>query len=310
MSAFSLFGKSAETPALQLYGKLPIAKDYLRVGCGEGAALAMRDLLDGTFGTTRNGEDELVLGETLRFIVGGKEPLQGTIWASSDAGGHRRFPFMLCVERRGKKLARDFENGLVQAEGVWRSLAEIFGESQDYGDGQELLERQRGRTLELEAEGSTTLPGTDFDTWVSALWPTEGVAGLQAVLSGLRDQVGTKATLLRLPLVRELALRDQVIGWTSTLISLGVFADGVSPTLFFPTSALVPSSDVASLIATSGMPSAETVRWLTAGYGPERLGGGDYCAGLDVPASEVISSADEAPPLRVSLAEVLKGGRG
>jgi len=310
LSAFSLFGKGSETPTLQLYGKLPIAKDYLRIGCGDGAALAMRDLLDGTFGTTRKGEDEFVLHETLRFIIGGKEPLQGTIWASSDAGGHRRFPFMLCVDRRAKKFAHDFEHGLVQAEGVWRSLAEIFGDNQDCGDGQELLQRQRGRTLELEPEGVSGVAGTDFAAWVSALWPSEGMAGLHSLLSRLREQSGTKSSLFRLPLVRELPLRDQVVGWTSMLESLGLIPGGVLPTIFFPTSALLPSSEVASLVVTTGMPSAETVRWLTAEYGPERLGEGDYCAGLESPESEVVSSADEPPPLRVSLAEVLRGGRG
>ena len=29
-----------ESVALQLYGKLPLAKDYLRIGCGQGAGAA------------------------------------------------------------------------------------------------------------------------------------------------------------------------------------------------------------------------------------------------------------------------------
>ena len=35
-----------EVASVELYGKLPIAKDYLRIGCGEGAGLAFRDFLD------------------------------------------------------------------------------------------------------------------------------------------------------------------------------------------------------------------------------------------------------------------------
>ena len=34
-----------ESPQLQLYGKLPLAKDYLRVGASKGAGLDLRDWL-------------------------------------------------------------------------------------------------------------------------------------------------------------------------------------------------------------------------------------------------------------------------
>jgi hypothetical protein len=95
---FNFLGRGNENAALQLYGKLPLAKDYLRIGCGDGAGRDLREWLDRTFGT---GRDQLVLHEPLRFIgQGEKEPLQGILWPSSDAGGLRLFPFTLFVERR------------------------------------------------------------------------------------------------------------------------------------------------------------------------------------------------------------------
>ncbi len=309
--AFTLFGKSRETQSLQLYGKLPIAKDYLRIGCGDGAARDWREWLDRTFGTVREGEAPLVLREALRFVIGGKEPVQGALWASTDAGGHRAFPFTLLVVRRSKALIADLQAGLGEAEGVWRSLAEIFAECQTYADGRDLLERQRGRDVQVAPKGAVSASGADYDTWVEALWSEEGVGGLNSVFEGV-------ATLARdgylgpyrLPLVRELPIRDQVLAWTSVLQELAALGPEPLPTLFFPPRTLVSSFEMASLVVSGRPLSEDQVPWLTTGYGTPVLGPGDFCSEYEGDGPELRSAPEEAPPLRLALVTALSSFRG
>ena len=58
-----------EIAAVELYGKLPIAKDYLRVGGGEESGLALRDWLDRGFSPTSDAEHRPLLAWPGRFVL-------------------------------------------------------------------------------------------------------------------------------------------------------------------------------------------------------------------------------------------------
>src|SRR5262245_31500865 len=104
----------SETAGVELYGKLPLAKDYLRVGCGEGSGLALREWLDRAFSGAADSVHPPQLAYPMRFVTGDAlgAPLSGCAWPSSDAGGLRKFPFALFVERKRKPLVEDLAHSL------------------------------------------------------------------------------------------------------------------------------------------------------------------------------------------------------
>jgi len=280
---FSFLGMGQEAPPLQFYGKLPVAKDYLRIGCGDGAGRELREWLDRTFGTVRDASEALVLEEPLRFLgQGAKETLQGYLWPSSDAGEHRSFPFTVFVERRKKAVLADLDGGnLSEAEAVWRLLAETRERCLEAPDGQTLLEAQRGRELEVAASDPVAGAAADFDTWVASLFGTAQIDGLRELFDRVRRLGESRHSgPLRLPLARVLPLRDQVIAWVRLLRELRLLADGEVPTIFFPPRALVPSSLPANLVISRGPIKDEEVRWLTASA-DEDLGPSDLASLVD-----------------------------
>jgi hypothetical protein len=300
---FSFLGMGQESSPLQLYGKLPLAKDYLRIGCGDGSAREMREWLDRTFGTARSATEQLVLGEPLRFLgQGDKEPLQGCLWPSSDAGGLRQFPFTVFVVRRRKALLADLEAGLAEAEGVWRTLEETRERCLSIEDGRAMLDEHRGREVEVSSSANVASEPADLDSWVGALWPEQGLDGLNALFARLAELARNRHLgPYRMPLVRELPLRDQVVAWTSLLASLGALESDEIPTLFFPSPSLVPPPDPACLLVSRKALADDQVAWLTAS--DEALGPGDFAPGRDgnAPAPASPSAGASATKLRESL---------
>lgn len=308
---FSFLGLGHESPALQLYGKLPVAKDYLRIGCGEGSARDLREWLDRTFGATRGADDELELAEPLRFLgQGTKDPLQGCLWPSADAGEQRKFPFTVLVERRAKSLLADLERGnLAQAEGLWRELAETRERCLAAQDGQQLLAAQRGREMELASIEEAAGAAADFDAWVAALWPEEQ-DGLSELFQRLQALVRDRyAGPFRLPLVRDLPLRDQVIAWTRVLRALGALAGDELPTLFFPAPQLVTSSLSASLVISARPLGDDAVVWLTTAGGDRSLGPADFSQRHDARLPSGSSPPEAAIWLCASLPQALASFR-
>ncbi len=135
---------SRESLPLHLYGKLPIAKDYLRVGCGDGAARELREWLDQGFSTAPPGGAAPTLAFPMRFLAGDAwsgrasgagvltkwlgriggdaSALVGCMWPSSDAGGLRPFPLALLLERDRRVVARELELGLEETATWWTAL--------------------------------------------------------------------------------------------------------------------------------------------------------------------------------------------
>lgn len=311
MVKFSFLGLGHESPPLQLYGKLPIAKDYLRIGCAEGSGRELREWLDRTFGTARAGE-ELELDESWNFLgQGSQSPLQGCLWPSADAGEHRKFPFTVFVERRAKALLADLERGsLAQAESVWHELAETRERCLAASDGARLLEQNRGREIELDAIDEVPGAAAEFDAWVNALWPDERLDGLFELLARVEELARERyAGPYRLPLVRDLPQRDQVVGWTAILRALGALPEDEIPTLFFPPRQLVASSAPASLVISRAPLADDAVVWLTTASGDGSLGPADFSQRHDAELDSESSPPEAQTPLRESLREALASFR-
>ena len=298
-------GRGPESQPLQLYGKLPVAKDYLRIGCGDGSARELREWLDRTFGTVR--EEPLVLSEPLRFLgLADRDPLQGYLWPSTDAGGHRKFPFTLLVERRRKSLLADLEAGnLTEAEGAWRRLAELRERCMQAADGQELLAQQRGTDVTMSEEERTMGAPADFDAWLACLWPEESLEGLFELFARLIALArGGHAGPYRLPLARALPHRDQVVAWVHVLRRVGALPRDEVPTLFFPPRSIVPSSEHGSVVVSAGALRDDQVAWLSIAGGDDDLGPADLAHGVGGDDGAA-SPAEGERWLRETLLEVL-----
>lgn len=304
MGALSFFGLgAAERPPLQLYGKLPLAKDYLRVGCSQGGGLELRTLLDRTFGSTRAGEHELVLAQPLRFVgFDEREPLQGCIWPSSDNGGHRRFPFTLFVERKRRACAADLASGGAAAEAVWRRLVLEYEACLACSDGRELLEARRSTVIDVG--GLETVPGAaaDLETWLAALWPADGERGFGALVAELARAART-TKVFRLPLVSALPIVDQMLAWCRVLEHVGAVEHQAWPTLLAPFAPIVRADDTLALVAIAGRVALEHVDWFAVGSAGS-LGPGD-CLGLAAPRAAVGEAPATDEPLARALEKLL-----
>lgn len=144
-----LFGPRREQPLLQAYGKLPIAKDYLRVGAGDGSGRQLRDWLDHHFSGAAGGAGPGELDGSWRFVTGGRgAPLQGLVRASHDAEGLRRFPFALFIERNARVLREELAADFTATLRWWARLAELDAAATRFADGAALLQAWRGLVVE------------------------------------------------------------------------------------------------------------------------------------------------------------------
>lgn len=288
---FSFLAK--EEPPLQLYGKLPIAKDYLRVGCGSDAGRGLRQWLDRGF-SGEVGDAAPVLPYALRFLWSdpGGEVLQGTLRPSSDAGGLRVFPFALFVERRRKAIKQ--ERALTGAgdEGWWRALERCQAELSVNAEGGALLAAARGCKVQRSEPGEkqeAASGGVDLEAWIAALWPHEGRAGFDRALQGIeaalrgatRDE---RIAPLRLPLAWGSPMGPQVDAWTRALQELGWDSRRSAPTLFYPESAAVSGASPAAafLLVLARPPEPSEVRWLHS-VSRTPFGAGDFVAESPAP---------------------------
>jgi hypothetical protein len=238
---FKFLGKEACT--VQFYGKLPLAKDYLRLGAGEGSGQALRDWLDRAFSQGANAKDPLVLPWPAAVIVGESwgQPLCAAAWPSSDAGNLRPFPFTAFVERKKKALLEDLERGLPVGSPILDWLAEAYAARDSHGDGKSFIAAMRERELAIDALVPFEAERVDFDGWLAALWPDTGKDGLLECLRGLEAlRRSSYRGPLRLPLVTNLPSRPQVAAWHRLLVEMNLLARDALPTLWFPLPAAGP----------------------------------------------------------------------
>lgn len=230
---FSLHRKESP-PTLQLYGKLPIARDYLRIGCGEHASRAFREWLDHAYSVAAASDSSPRIAQPMRFIIGdGHEPLLGCIAQSSDEGGLRPFPIAVLVERKRKALQSEIASGLRSLEPWWSALETHLDALARFEDGQALLQSLRGKTI--EPAGETEHASIGVDAWVHALWPDEDAEGLLRTLATIENLVRERwSGPLRLPLVVDLDILEQARAWWRLLEQLNVWRSDTLPTIFLP----------------------------------------------------------------------------
>lgn len=297
-----MFGfRRRECPSIQLYGKLPLAKDYLRLGFGEGAGIALRDWLDATFSGGR--EAAPVLNWPARFLLGDAWGgcMQGLMWPSSDAGGLRPFPFLLAVERQRRNVVEDLARALAGTGAVWRELATRQQQCSTCPDGKSLLAALRGVDVRVDELPALPAAAVDLEAWLLALWPESGRAGLEADLERLAAvAVGEP---VRLPLAAGGSQRQQVLAWLEILARLGMVDPRACPTTFFPAVDSVGApGDPAPAFVTIFRSAARRGdgSWLGA-VADDPLGAGDLMAGRPAVGLSGAAAAEGAPPLATSL---------
>jgi hypothetical protein len=308
-----MFGfQRTETAAVELYGKLPLAKDYLRVGCGADSGLALREWLDRAFSGAAGAEGPPALAWPMSFVTGDAlgPPLCGCAWPSSDAGGLRKFPFALFVERKRKALLEDLEDGLARTASVWRKLDGFYAARANFGDGQSLLAGMRGKEIEIDALEAAPDERVDFDSWVRALWPSDQREGLTRALAQLESlKRAAYRGPLRLPIASDLPLRAQVHAWWKLCVAVELLEQGALPTLFAPSGA-IDAQEPAFVVFLRGALAPADAAWLVSAREVAARAEGDLCDGAAAHANAPSPAAENAPSLADSLRGAWIGVRG
>jgi hypothetical protein len=144
------------------------------------------------------------------------------------------------------------------------------------------------------------------------LWPDDGLDGLFLVLDRIVALAKERHSgPFRMPIVRQLPLRDQVLGWVSLLRALGALPEDEVPTLFFPKRLFLsgPSVDVAFVVAASRPLGESEVQWIVPPRSALELGAGDFCHGLEPADVDPSSVPEAAVPLHDSLRSALASFR-
>ena len=304
---FSFRKKDSSAP-LQVYGKLPLAKDYLRVGCGQGTALGLRNWLDQAFSGSAEKAAQPNLPWPMRFILGGPAPIVGCAWPSSDAGGLRRFPFAMLVERKKRELQDDLRADWAQCEATWRALEDCYQEHRERADGKEFLAALRGVQIATPESDLEPPDRVQLEAWTRGLFGDEGERGLMRFLDALRHtQVGAREPF-RLPIVTDVPPTVQAQAWWSILRELNRAGTSETPSLFFPQPLLV-GEECAYLTVFGGPLRVTDAEWLTP-LSAAPLADSDLCPRTPCALGEVLPSHENLPPLADSLRGVLVGLRG
>jgi hypothetical protein len=222
------------TPDLQLYGKLPIAKDYLRIGLGEGMGVAWRSWLDQQFSTELERGQPRKVQWPVGFLLGAEkgDPLVGCMWNSTDAGGHRHFPFTLSVRRKRKSVGASARAGLTEVLSTWARLEELRRVALSCANGEELMGQLRGKQIPEGLPYQAPVENVGLSAWCSELWPGRGVEGLRESFECLRHEAASGSFPdLRLSLVPHLGWAQQVQAWCLLLERSAWLEDSKLPTL-------------------------------------------------------------------------------
>ncbi|MBK9386845.1 MAG: DUF2094 domain-containing protein [Planctomycetes bacterium] len=302
MALFERFQR--EAPYLQAYGKLPLAKDYLRVGASQGHGRALREWLDHAYsGSVAAKGAAPSLPWPGRFVIGGgaDEPLMGSIWASSDRGGERPFPFAIFIERRRKALLTELGEDQSALSSTWGEIESAYEHHRGVADGESFLAWVRERSLALKELPSAALERLPWDLWVRSLWPEEGQDELLEILVSLM-RLGSVAHRrpLRLPLVQDLAVYPQVHAWCSALSAAQLLGKGELPTIFFPQA--TQSGSEPSFCTFFFAPLGPTdAAWIAPKSAHGDLGEGDYTPTVARRAGAEPVAPEHAPLLADSL---------
>lgn len=276
-----MFGRfRRESPPLQLYGKLPLARDYLRVGASRDAGRAFREWLDLTFSSPATGAEPPRLAGAIRFLLSmeGLEPLQGCLWPSSDAGGERVFPFAMFVDRRRRAVRDGLGRSLDDLVPTWTELERRYAMRERHRDGAGFLDAMRGLEVPIEALGQERSGArVDWRAWVAALWADGGEAALRAMLEQLvAAAASAPGSPYRLPIVPTFPSLPQAYCWWTALTTLRVLPADEPPTLLLSTAADTQHPSAPFCLFLPRQPAPEHGAWL-APVTAVPLGPGDQC---------------------------------
>ena len=259
---------------VQLYGKLPLAKDYLRIGCSRGLAGALREWMDEAFSAGLGQDEAPEPGWPMHFVLAERGvALQGALWPSTDAAGLRRFPFALAIERHRRALGRDLAAGLPAAEAAWRRLEELRTRADGQPDGRAFLAWAQGQRIEVPTPEPVQRDPVDALEWIEAIWPDGASQGLLALFARLRELTASGFRgPLRLPLVADRSPLVQALAWWKLLTAAGCVRAEEPRTLFFPQGGGELDATFALLL--DGLPRASDASWFQS-RGSAPLGPGD-----------------------------------
>ncbi|MEQ8768295.1 MAG: hypothetical protein RL885_30610 [Planctomycetota bacterium] len=117
---------TTEKLTLAAYGKLPLSKEFLRVGCVGAGPVAFKDWVDVGFSSTAEVHRDAPPDWYRRVLFlepEGREAVVASIRDSSDEGGERRFPFAVFVTLKSRPLRSLAVGGLAFAlEPFWEML--------------------------------------------------------------------------------------------------------------------------------------------------------------------------------------------
>jgi hypothetical protein len=215
---------------ISLFGKLPIAPDFLRRRCLGGAGAAFREWLSAV---EASGDGVRAAWRLLHLAEGYPEAVLAQVAPSVDATGTRRFPLALyaSVPRRG--LGSGAAEGVSNAVPAWCDLAEVARslESASIAELDGILD---GRQVRLdggaaaETAAETAAEKVDLRDVAAAFGGSDAFAPrlwrLRAVLADLagRRYRGPEIPCLSLPLSPRLSLEAQAIAWLEVLDAHGV----------------------------------------------------------------------------------------
>jgi hypothetical protein len=290
--------------SLQLYGKLPIAKDFLRVGAGQRSGQRVREWLDASYGASRDLDGpKLAWPARFMLVPPDGEVVQGCLWPSSDAGGLRLFPLALFVSRRRRQLQEAYDEGMRPWCSTWPLLEARFPSLLDQPDGPTLIHSLRGERIEPGRHEPWREEPVRQDVWTRALWPESGAEGHAGLVETLRRLAQARERAprgpWRLPLVGDLPLLSQARAWITALRTLKLIPRDALPSMGLPQNDPGPGLPAFLLLSLDPFTGAHAP-WFAAPTG-EPVGHGDVTPPHSAHAGGAEPPAETTPPLSDSL---------
>lgn len=230
--------------AASLFGKLPVAADFLRRRCAAGAGASFREWLGQAASA---GDGIAVAWRTLHLAEGYPEAIVAHVEPSADATGHRRFPVAVYAAIPRDALGKDAPERFARAVPAWNTLAGTARavRSASIAELDATLDLQ---TVRIDADA----PNPDGPVPLRAIAAIEGrlrpgfaarMWRLRAVLNDLaaRRFRGPDIPCLPLPLPPEGSTEAYGFTWLKILAALGVGGEGDAPL-----SVAMPPADAAA----------------------------------------------------------------
>ncbi|MCP4659668.1 MAG: type VI secretion system-associated domain-containing protein [bacterium] len=223
--------------AVSAYGKLPLYKDFIRLGPAGREAQALRQWLDRGISHYWADRDEtrehpIGLHGFLLSFPGSRRQLLGSLWGSHDQGELRRFPFTFFAALPGGRDAFPRLSSLAVLDQVVDKAADMRRELAAAADVDHFYKRFRGATWDLVRERDDEIrerliretAEVTIGELASSLYGEAGSQEWPALLAYLRRRLGSgsgMAFAARLPTSPLLPLRSQVAFWCALLAAWG-----------------------------------------------------------------------------------------